>query len=391
MNRFDTRTVHAGRHDLRRQGVHVPSVDLSTTYPVTGLQKARESIDRMMEGKAPNENAIYARLHNPTVARFEAAMAELEQAEAAVAFGSGMAAMSASLMAATMDADAGRHVVAVRPLYGGTDGLLTSGLLGLEVTWAAPERLAEAIGPDTALVLVETPANPTLTLTDIEKVVEQAGDVPVLVDSTFATPVLQRPLVHGAQMVLHSATKFIGGHGDVIAGVVACGEPWARKLRQVRALTGGILHPRAAYDLQRGLQTLAIRVHKAQQSAALLAGRLREHAAVNRVNFPGFPEGDPHGLVGRQMDGPGAMLAFELAGGFEAACGLMERVELITPAVSLGSVDTLIQHPAGLTHRKVDPEVRQEMGITDGLMRLSVGVEDPEDLWAELCAVLDGI
>lgn len=393
MTNIDTRTVHAGRQDLREKGAHVPPIDLSTTYPVTGLEEARASIDRMLEGKTPNDNAIYSRLHNPTVARFEQAMAELEGAEAAVAFASGMAAMTASLLAARMAAgeQGGDHVVAVRPLYGGTDGLLSSGLLGMETTWASADRVAEAIRPTTALVLIETPANPTLELTDIARVVEQAGEVPVMVDSTFATPVLQRPLAHGAAIVLHSATKFIGGHGDVIAGVVACSEARARGLRQVRALTGGILHPRAAYDLQRGLQTLSIRVEKAQQNARLLAGRLREHRAVRAVNYPGFPEGDPDGLVGRQMDGPGAMLAFELDGGFEAACQVMERVELITPAVSLGSVDSLIQHPAGLTHRKVDPEVRAELGITDGLMRLSVGVENGEDLWAELRQVLDSI
>ena len=388
MASFDTCAVHAGRHDLRELGVHTPPIDLSTTYPITGLEEARDSIDQMMEGKPPDENAIYSRLHNPTVARFEAGLAELEQAEAAVAFGSGMAAMTASILAAR---ERGGHVVAARPLYGGTDGLLSSGLLGVEVTWADVDSLASAVGPNTSLVIVETPANPTLELVDIEQVVARAGEVPVLVDSTFATPVLQRPLDHGAAMVLHSGTKFLGGHGDVVAGVVATSEAFARQLRVVRSLTGGILHPRAAYDLHRGLQTLSLRVHKAQEGAGLLAGRLREHQAVAGVHYPGFPQCDPKELVGRQMKGPGSMVAFELVDGFEAAVSVMQKVDLITPAVSLGSTDTLIQHPAGLTHRKVDPEVRQRHGITDGLMRMSVGVEDPEDLWQELRRILDGI
>lgn len=388
MSSFDTRTVHAGRQDLRKLGVHAPPIDLSTTYPITGLEGARQSIDQMMEGKQPDENPIYSRLHNPTVARFEAGLAQLEEADAAVGFASGMAAMSGCLMAARQR---GKHVVAVRPMYGGTDGLLSSGLLDLDVEWADVDCVGRVIRPETSLVIVETPANPTLRLVDIEQVVAQAGDVPVLVDSTFATPVLQRPLRHGAAMVLHSGTKFLGGHGDVIAGVVATSEAFARELRVVRALTGGILHPRAAYDLHRGLQTLSLRVQKAQAGARRLAARLYEHRAVARVHYPGFPECDPKGLVGRQMDGPGSLLAFELVGGWDAAQQLVERVELITPAVSLGSTDTLLQHPAGLTHRKVDPDVREAHGITDGLMRLSVGVEAPEDLWLELRTILDAL
>jgi methionine-gamma-lyase len=386
MTDFDTRAVHAGRQDLRKLGVHAPPIDLSTTYPITGLEEARDSIDQMMEGKEPDENPIYARLHNPTTSRFEKGLAELEGAEAAVAFGSGMAAMSAALLGAR---ERGGHIVAVRPLYGGTDSLLSSGLLGVEATFAEADAVAEAIGPNTALVVVETPANPTLDLVDIEAVVAQAGQVPVLVDSTFATPVLQNPLAHGAAMVLHSCTKFIGGHGDVIAGVIATSESHAQQLRMVRSLTGGVLHPRAAYDLHRGLQTLSIRVKKAQEGANLLARRLVEHRAVNKVHYPGFSGCDPKGLVGRQMKGPGSMLAFDLAGGLEAAIEVIKGVELITPAVSLGSTDTLIQHPAGLTHRKVDAEVRRQLGITDGLMRLSVGIEDAEDLWDELCSILD--
>ncbi|MFW5966726.1 MAG: trans-sulfuration enzyme family protein [Persicimonas sp.] len=383
----DTRAVHAGRDDLRELGVHAAPIDLSTTYPVKGLREACESIDAMMEGEEPGANPIYSRLHNPTVARFEAALADLEGAEAAVAYASGMAALTGLLLAAS---ERGSHVVAVRPMYGGSDMLLSSGLLGTEVTWARADEVRDAIGPQTALVMIETPANPTLEVVDIQKVAAQTGDVPLVVDSTFATPILQRPIEQGADLVLHSATKFLGGHGDVLGGVIATGEALARELRCVRSLTGAVLHPQAAYTLHRGLQTLSVRVARAQRTARTLAGRLYEHPAIDRVHYPGFFEGRAGGIVERQMEGAGAIVSFDLAAGFDKAIEVMSAVELITPAVSLGSVDTLIQHPAGLTHRKVDPEVRRELGIGDGMMRLSVGLEDADDLWRDLLAALDG-
>jgi methionine-gamma-lyase len=378
---FATQAVHAGREDLGALGVHALPLDLSSTYPFTDLDQATRCLDALVDGEASAENPVYARLLNPTVARFERALAALEGAEAAVAFGSGMAALTAALLAARQD---GGHVVATRPIYGTTDHLLACGMLGLEVTWATPETISEALRPETSLVITETPANPTLALVDIEAVVVQAGDVPVLVDSTFATPVLQRPLAHGAALVLHSATKFLGGHGDVVGGVIACGEGWARRLRQVRLMTGGLLHPLAGYLLHRGLATLPLRVERAQATAEELALRLSAHPAVERVHYPGLPGGDPQGLLGRQMDGPGAILAFEVSGGHAAAQAVLGGVSLMTPAVSLGSVDTLIQHPAGLTHRVVCAEGRAEGGISEGLLRLSVGLEAPDDLWADL-------
>ncbi|MFN3595822.1 MAG: PLP-dependent transferase, partial [Rubricoccaceae bacterium] len=223
-------------------------------------------------------------------------------------------------------------------------------------------------------------------LLDVEAVVAAAGDVPVLVDSTFATPVLQRPARHGAALVMHSATKFLGGHGDVLAGVVACSEAWAARLRQVRILTGGVLHPLAAYLLHRGLPTLALRVRQAEATATGLAARLAAHPAVQRVYHPSRPGRDPRGLVGRQMDGPGPMLSFEVRGGFEAAAALLRALQLVTPAVSLGSTDTLIQHPAGLTQRVAAREARA--GVDPGLLRLAVGLEAEADLWRDLEAGL---
>jgi len=383
---FDTLAVHAGREDFAPLGVHAPPVDLSSTYPFAELGEAVESLDGLARGQATAATPIYARLHQPTVARWEHAVAALEGAESAVAFSSGMAAITAVLLAAAAH---GRHIVAVRPLYGGTDHLLASNLLGLDVSFVAEDEIAAALRPDTALVLVETPGNPTLALVDLEGVVAQAGGVPVAVDATFATPVLQRPLAHGATYSIHSATKFLSGHGDVVAGVVSCPEARAAELRQVRILTGAILHPWAGYLLHRSLPTLPLRVRQAQATAAELARRLAAHPAVRRVLYPGLPGQDPRGLVGPQMEGPGAILAFDLDGGFAAANAAMRGCSLITPAVSLGSTDTLIEHPAGLTHRLVAPEALAAQGITPGLLRLSVGLEGVEDLWADLERALE--
>ncbi|GAB5536400.1 MAG: PLP-dependent transferase [Rubricoccaceae bacterium] len=376
-----TRAVHAGREDLASLGVHALPIDLSSTYPFTDLDGATASLDALVAGDATAPNPIYARLHNPTVARFENALADLEGAEASVAFASGMAALTATLLAARTD---GNHVVATRPIYGTTDHLLTCELMGLEVTWTTPDGVASSMRPDTCLVVTETPANPTLALVDIEAVVAQAGNVPVLVDSTFATPILQRPLAHGAALAMHSATKFLGGHGDVVAGVVACSDDWARRLRQVRVATGALLHPLAGYLLHRGLATLPLRIERAQATAAMLSTRLLGHEGIRIVHYPALPGGDPDGLVGRQLDGPGTMLAFEVEGGYDTARAVVEAVELMTPAVSLGSVDTLIQHPAGLTHRVLSEDARAEGGIAPGLLRLSVGLEAPGDLWTDL-------
>lgn len=376
--RFDTLAVHAGREDFEALGVHAAPLDLSSTNPVRDLEAGGASLEALALGGHPQGSSVYARLHNPTVARFEGALAQLEGAEEAVAFSSGMAAVTAALMAAHQR---GKHVVAVRPLYGGTDHLLASGLLGLEVSFVDPDGVRAALRPDTSLVIVETPANPTLQLVDLADIVAQAGKVPVMVDNTFATPVLQRPLELGATLVLHSATKFLGGHGDVIAGVIATNADWATELRKVRVITGNILHPLAAYLLFRGLPTLPLRVRAAQASAIELAKKLASHPEVSAVHFPGM---DATGICAKQMKGPGSVLAFEVKGGFEAAKVLMASVKLMTPAVSLGSVDTLIQHPAALTHRVVDPEAKQHCGISAGLIRLSVGLEDVTDLWQDL-------
>jgi len=377
--------VHAGRHELGN--AHVPPIDLSTTYRTPQLAEATRNIDIMAEGSLPPSNPIYQRLHNPTVGRLEKAMSALEGASASVAFSSGMAAISAALLAAKM---VGNHVIAIRPIYGGTDHLLSCGLLGLDVSFAKADEIESHIRPDTAMILCETPANPTLTLIDIAQVVEQANGIPVLVDSTFATPILQKPIAHGATLVLHSGTKFLGGHGDVMAGIISCSEEWAKRLRQVRILTGGNLHPQAAYTVHRGLQTLAVRVRAAQENARFLVPRLESHPAVLRVLYPELRDCDPNSLVGSQLQGGGTMISLVLKHGYAHAAEVMSVVQMFTPAVSLGSCDSLIQHPAGLTHRIVSEEAREEGAISGGLLRLSIGLEDMHDLWSDLKQALEG-
>lgn len=379
----DTVAVHGGRDDLRALGVHAPPLDLSSTYPVMDLEAGIASIDAMVAGGEPTGSPVYSRLYNPTVARAEQAIAQLEGAAASVAFASGMAAYTAALLAARQR---GAHVVAVRPLYGSADHLLASGMLGIEVTFTTPDGIRAALRPDTALVLIETPANPTVDLVSIADAVAQAGDVPVMVDATFATPILCRPLAHGATMVLHSATKALAGHGDVLAGVISTNDAtWLATLRQVRLLTGSVLHPMAAFLLHRGLQTLPLRVHAAQRTAQRIAERLLVHPAVARVHYPGLAGGDPLRLIGREMDGAGSTVAFDVRSTDPMAPSrVMSALALITPAVSLGCTDSLIQHPASLTHRVVDARVREAHGISGQLLRLSVGLEHEDDLWADL-------
>ncbi|MFP5333871.1 MAG: trans-sulfuration enzyme family protein [Actinomycetes bacterium] len=393
MTAFSTRAVHAGRSGLREAGLHALPIDLSTTNPLPDVERGGDSYEALATGGLPLDGGshVYARLWNPTVARFEEALADLEGAEQAVAFASGMAALSAVLVG--LGETGHRHVVGVRPLYGGSDHLLATGLLGTQVTYTDAAGVARAVRPDTGLVLLETPANPTLQLVDVAAVAaqvrEHAPHALLAVDNTFATPVLQRPARHGADLVLHSATKYLGGHGDVVGGVVAtAGEragQTAARLRRVRAVTGGLLHPLGAYLLHRGLATLPVRVRTQGEHAGKVARGLLSHPAVTAVHYPGLAEGDPAGLVGRQMDGPGAMLAFEVAGGYEAACRVAGGCETVTHAVSLGGVDTLIQHPAALTHRPVAAEARPH----PSLLRLSVGLEDPDDVLADLYRALD--
>jgi methionine-gamma-lyase len=384
-SQFETRAVHGGMAGVRASGSHVPVIDFSTTNPLGSVETGGLSYEELATGHdlGDGRSAVYQRLWQPGVARFEESLAGLEGTDGAVAFASGMAALAATLIAT---ASAGKpHVVAVRPLYGGTDHVLEGGLLGTRVTWTDAAGIATAIESDTGLVIVETPANPTLELLDLRRVADAAGDVPVLVDNTFATPVLQRPVEFGTTLVLHSATKYLGGHGDVMGGVVAADRDWVERLRRVRALTGGLLHPMAAYLLHRGLRTLPVRVRAQQDTAMVLAERLLAHPAVAHVHYPGLPGQDPAGLIGTQLAGPGSIIALELVGGYDAAARFTESCELVTHAVSLGGVDSLVQHPASLTHRPVVGEAKPGAAV----VRLSIGLEHVDDLTADLMAALD--
>lgn len=378
----DTVAVHAGREGLAELGVHALPIDLSSTNPLPDIERGGDSYEALTGGRRPPEGGsnVYGRLWNPTVDRFEQALAALEGADEAVAFASGMAAVTAAVLALCA-ATGKRHVVGVRPLYGGSDALLAGDLLGIERTFCAPDAVAKAIRDDTGLVIMESPANPTLDLVDIAAVVAHAGDVPVVVDNTFATPVLQNPLAHGARLALHSATKYIGGHGDVIAGAIACDAETAVALRRVRTATGSVLHPLAAYLLHRGLATLPVRIRAQQDNARQVAAALRQHPAVAHVHYP---DADDSGILATQLRGPGAMVSIALRGGYEAAERFTSRLRIFTHAVSLGGVDSLVQHPAAISHRQVAPDARPGAD----LVRLSIGLEDAADLVADLAHAL---
>jgi cystathionine beta-lyase/cystathionine gamma-synthase len=379
--------VHAGREELTDLGVHAPPIDLSTTNPLPSIAAGRDAYDAYAAGARPEPGMsfVYRRAWNPTVARFEDALAALESFVAdgpavpaeAIAFASGMAATTAVLLSRV--AAGLPHVVAVRPLYGGTDALLASGLLGTDVTFVEPDAIADALTDRTGLVVMETPCNPTLDLRDIAAVVAQAGDVPVMVDNTFATPVLQRPLTLGATYSVHSATKYIGGHGDAMGGVVVTSPENAAALRPIRTITGGVLDPWSAYLFHRGLATLPVRMAAQQATAMQVARWLAEQPAVASVFYPGLEGGDPSGLLGRQMAGPGAMIAFDVHD-FDSASRVCAGLSLITHAVSLGGTDTLIEHPAALTHRVVSADAQPG----EGILRLSIGLESADDLIADL-------
>ena len=312
---LSTLAVHAGRAGLTELGVHALPIDLSTTAPLDSIDAGGLAYDTLRVPDTRCRRACRRSTGGPGTRRWRASRtrslpwrllsaADDGAAPEAVAFASGMAAMSAVLLSRVSVGLP--HVVAVRPLYGGTDHLLATGLLGTtgDAT-ASPDEVAAAVRPDTGLVVVESPANPTLELHDIRAIVGAAGDVPVLVDNTFATPVLQQPLALGATYVMHSATKYIGGHGDAMGGVVVTDPEHAAALRPIRTITGGVLDPWSAYLLHRGLPTLPLRVREQQRTAGLVAAWLAEHPQVARVFYPGLPGQDPLGLIGSQMRRPG--------------------------------------------------------------------------------------
>jgi methionine-gamma-lyase len=342
------------------------------------------------------EGYFYTRLGNPTQAAFEREMAFLERGEAALATSSGMHATTIVVLG---HVSAGDNLIASRTLYGGTHKFFRSILpkFNVEVRYVdadCPDAIRAKADSRTKLFFVETPANPTLQILDLglcARVAKELG-VPLVVDNTFATPYYQRPLELGADIVVHSATKYIGGHGDTVAGVIVGREPFVRMARfELLRDLGGVISPFNAWLLLRGLKTLPVRMERHSSNALQIAQYLNFHPKVSRVWYPGLRTHPQHEIAAKQMSGFGGMIAFELKGGRAAGVRLLNSVRLLTLAVSLGDVDTLIEHPASMTHSTYTPEELAEVGISDGLVRLSVGIEDVNDLIADLDQALDQV
>ena len=392
-----TAAIHAGEiHDP--SGAHTAPIFQTSTFTFDDMA-AVESW-----GAGENDAYIYSRGGNPARRALAAKLAALESwgigddsdTVSAEIFSSGMAAITAALLAL---AKSGDHIIAQKTLYGSADHLVSDvlpryGVTNTRVGTLDPAALESALEsrPDTKVVYLETPANPTMSVIDIARTAEIAHryGARVVVDNTFATPVVQRPLGLGADVVVHSTTKYINGHGTVIGGAVVANDPELMEegiASQIR-FAGGVPSAFDCWLTNLGLKTLPLRMNRHIASAMSVAGFLQTHPAVSRTHYPGLSTHPGHEIAVRQMDGFGAMLAFDL-GSYEAAVRFLDRVELCTLAVSLGNIDTLVEHPASMTHRVVDPKDRTEAGITDGLVRMSVGLEAIEDILADVALALD--
>lgn len=386
---FSTRAVHAGYQKNEYGALATPIYQTSTFIFESAEQGGRRFA--LEEG-----GYIYSRLGNPTNTQVEDKLANLENGEAAVSTASGIGAITSVVWAAISGGD---HIVAAKTLYGCTFAFLNHGLsrFGVEVTFVDttdPENVRAAMKENTKLVYLESPANPNMTITDIEAISKIAHEVEgciVVVDNTYCTPYLQRPLDLGADVVVHSATKYLNGHGDVIAGFAVGKKEFIDEVRLVgiKDMTGASLSPFDAYLINRGMKTLGIRMDRHCDNAQIVAEFLESHPAVTSVSYPGLKSFSQYELAKKQMQKPGAMIAFEVKGGLEAGIKLMDTVELCTLAVSLGDTETLIQHPASMTHSPYTPEERAAADISEGLVRLSVGLENPEDIIFDLKQALD--
>jgi cystathionine beta-lyase/cystathionine gamma-synthase len=375
--RPDTRAIRAGRQFSRDS--LAPVLFPSTTYEVGSVDDHRR-----MAG-TPRTSHYYSRFGSPSVQEFEAAVADLEGAEAALASSSGMAAVTGVVFGLC---SAGDHIVVQRQLFSVTSSLFTAHVprFGIEVTFVDgtdPQQFADAVRPGrTQLVFVETPANPALSLTDIEAVAGIPGPFTV-VDSTFATPMVQQPLALGADLVLHAATKGIAGHNDALLGVVAGSRDLIDAVWGWHVVQGGQASPFDAWNGLRGIRTLGVRVRQQSATARVLAEHLETLPGVTAVSYPGLDSHPQRDLAKRQMSSGGTLVTFELAGGLDAARRFCESTEIARIALSLGGPETLVTHPATIAGH-LTPAERAEMGITDGLVRLSIGLEDPADLAADL-------
>jgi methionine-gamma-lyase len=379
---FDSKLVHAGDfHDELGSAV-VPIYQTSTF----SFKSAKHGAD-LFAGK--EKGYIYTRILNPTIEALENKMAALENGYKAIATASGMGAVSTVYMALLSQGD---HMISTNAVYGPSRGLMENhfsrfGVESSYVDTADIENIKKEIKENTKLLYVETPTNPTMVISDLKAVVDLAHqhNIIVVVDNTFCSPVLQKPLDFGVDIVLHSVTKFINGHADVVGGVlVAKEEAIYNKLRPVMIALGCNMDPHQAYLVIRGAKTLSLRVEKGQENAIKVAEYLEKHPKISWVKYPGLKSHPQYELAKKQMKGSGSMLSFEVKGGYEAGVVVMNNVKLAMLAVSLGGVESLIQHPASMTHAGIPKEKRELAGITDGLVRFSVGIENVEDIINDL-------
>lgn len=388
---FDTLAIHGGHVDDKQFGSLATPIYQTSTF----IFDSAEQGGKRFAGE--ESGYIYSRLGNPTCSEAEAKLALLEGGEAAASTASGMGAISAALWSALK---AGDHVVASDTLYGCTFALLNHGLtrFGIDVTFVDAtnvENVKKALKPNTKVIYLETPANPTLKINDIKKIStvahENNKECLVFVDNTFCTPYIQKPLELGADVVVHSATKYLNGHGDVIAGFAVGKKEFIDQVKffGIKDMTGAVLSPFNAYLIIRGMKTLPIRMEKHCQNAIKVAEFLESHPAISKVYYPGLESFEYHDLAKSQMKLPGAMISFELKGGVAEGALVMNSLKLAKLAVSLGDAETLIEHPASMTHSPYSPEERHAAGISDGLVRLSVGLENVEDIIDDLKQALN--
>lgn len=382
---FSTRAIHYGYDAQDHHGALVPPIYLSATFAFPTAEYGAGCFAGEESGH------FYTRISNPTLGLLESRMATLEGGEAAVAFSSGMGAIAATFWTLLRPGD---EVIVSQTLYGCTFALLHHGIgeFGIKVRHvdlADLDALRAALSPATRMIYCETPANPNLQLIDIAavaKIAHQQANVTMVVDNTYCTPYLQRPLELGADVVVHSATKYLSGHGDITAGIAVSRHDLAQRIRLqgLKDLTGAVLSPQDAFLLMRGLKTLALRMDRHCSNAQAVAEALQAHPAVESVTYPGLRSFPQYELAARQMKLSGGMIAFELKGGIATGKRFMNALKLFSRAVSLGDAESLAQHPASMTHSTYTPEERAQHGIAEGLVRLSVGLEDIADLLADI-------
>lgn len=385
---METEMIHEGYDSKELLGSLTPPIFQTSTFTFDTAEQGAARFAGEEEGH------VYSRLSNPTVQILEQKLAALEKAEKGLAFSSGMAAISAVLIALTKAND---HIICSSGLYGCTFGLLSMmdekyNIQTDYVNMTDAKQIEEKIKPETKVFYIETPINPTMEVIDLELVITIAKkhDILVVVDNTFSTPYLQRPLELGADVVVHSATKYLSGHGDVIAGLAAGKKDL---MEQIAATTqkdiGGVLSPFDAWLVIRGLKTLPLRMDRHSDNALQITEKLKQHPKVKRVFYPGDTTAAGYSIMKKQMKSGGGTLSFELHGGKEEAQGFLNKLQFISIAVSLGDTETLIQHPATMTHAVIPYDQRQRMGIRDSLIRLSVGIEAWQDIWSDLEQALE--